>query len=288
MTQRNSLKSIINDAKKPIIMPGVYDCISAKITEESNFEVCAVTGNGLSASLIGEPDIGLLSFGEVLNETRNIAQSVSIPVIADADTGYGNNLNMIRTVKEMEKAGLAGIFFEDQVFPKKCSYIGGDDLLEEKETFMKKVKAAKWAVESNNFLLIARTDALVSGTIEDAIDRSNSYGKSGADVIFIVGIKSIQQLEYIVQQVEYPVMININEGESLSSFSYDEISEKGVKLIMYPNSVRGAVLQVTRQVLSNLKEKGDTRDIESIIARSKDFNHLMDLKEMLRIEKMFE
>ncbi len=288
MDRTGELKRLILQSADPVVAPGVYDCISARIAERVGFRTCVITGNGLSGSVIGKPDLSLLSFGEILHEARNIASSVSIPVVADADTGYGDALNMIRTVQEMERAGVSGLFVEDQRFPKRCSYLPGAGNLVETDDFVRKVKAARWAAESADFVIIARTDALVHHSIDDAIDRGNRYGDAGADAIFVVGISNPDQLLKIRQDLTYPLMININEGEPLSDLRYSDLSEIGVDFVMYPNVVRGTVLKALDRTLGHLLRVGDTVGLDGDISVSTEFSDLMDIERYMELQEKFE
>lgn len=190
MKKTTILRNLINQ-KGIIVAPGAYDGFSAKIVEFTGFKVLYASGGGISRSLLGGPDVGLLTMTEMLNQVRNIVNAVNLPVISDADTGYGNPMNVIRTVREFEQAGVAAIHIEDQEMPKRCGHLKGKRLVTKHE-MVQKIRAAIEAREDDDFVIIARTDAQAVYGLDDALERGHAYAEAGADVIFIESPASVR------------------------------------------------------------------------------------------------
>src|SRR5262249_38699013 len=190
-----------------IVAPGAYEGISARLIERHGFQAVYMTGAGTAASVLGQPDIGLTTLTEMATHAAHIAGCVSLPVIADADTGYGNALNVIRTVREYERAGVAAIHLEDQLSPKKCGHIAGKAVIPAKE-FAEKVRAASENRIDPDFIIIARTDARAVNGLDDAIERAQLYREAGADIIFIEAPTSREEIERIAKEVKAPLLSN--------------------------------------------------------------------------------
>src|SRR5687768_12131270 len=191
---RTSLREQLEDKNKIIVLPGVFDALSAKIAEHVGFDAMFQTGYGSSAALLGMPDFGLLNSGETVDNAMRIIRAVSVPVLVDADTGYGNPLNVWRLVRELESLGAAGIFLEDQVWPKRCGHMAGKDVISKHE-YLSKLKAALEARQSKHFIIVARTDARAPIDLDEAIERGKAYRKAGADVIFVEAPRSLKELK---------------------------------------------------------------------------------------------
>src|SRR4051812_1722496 len=188
----------------PIVAPGVYDCISAKVVERAGFDAAFVSGAAVTASVLGYPDVGLQTMPEILGQVRNMARCVSIPLIVDIDTGYGNALNLMHAVREFEAAGAAGVFFEDQAFPKRCGHFEGKKLITTAEMVLK-IQAAREARRSEDFVLIARSDARAVEGLEAAIERGRTYAANGADVIFIEALLSEAEMRQVSSCITAPL-----------------------------------------------------------------------------------
>ena len=195
----------------PIVAPGVYDCISVKVVERAGFKAGFVSGAAVTASILGYPDVGLQTMPEILGQVRNMARSVDIPLIVDIDTGYGNALNVMRTVREFEAAGAAALFFEDQTFPKRCGHFEGKKLIPVDEMVVK-IKAACEARRSNDLVIIARTDARAIEGLEKAIERANLYAEAGADAIFVEALLSEDEMRTAARSIKAPLQANMSEG----------------------------------------------------------------------------
>lgn len=268
------------------LMPGIFDCISARIAEMTGFSVISITGNGLSASVTGLPDMGLISLKEVVDAVHNISQSISIPVIADGDTGFGNALNVMRTVELFERAGAAAIHLEDQALPKKCAYYDGSRALVDVSEQTGKLKAAAAARSCKDFVIIARTDALRPYGIDDTIHRLKAYEQSGADVAFVVGIETLEQLSKIRLSISIPILINVNDGDKLSKFSKETLAAAGAKFIMYPATARSAMLYSVEKALKSLAQNGYSREKDNLASLS-EFNRVVKLERYEKHEEMY-
>ena len=283
MKKREALKKLIAD-NGTYFIPGIFDCIGAKAAEEAGFALAAVSGNAVAASAFGLPDLGLITMSEVAEVSSRIAASVSIPVIADADTGYGQPLNFMRTVRSFEQKGIAGLHVEDQISPKKCAYYGGLHEVVPVEEQLRKLKAGLEAREDENFCIIARTDARVSFGLEEAEYRANKYLECGADAAFVVGLQSMDEIERLSRRVEGPLMIIINDHSPLNRFSHKDFSDLGIKFVLYAASLRCTHLKQSKAVLAELKAAGNTAACLELIATAADFQNITDLKETQLVE----
>ena len=286
-TQRETLQRMLQD-DKIYILPGVFECIGALIAEGAGFSAIAVTGNGLSASAIGMPDFGLMSMTEVVERSRLIASAVGIPVIADADTGYGGTLNVYRTVKEFEQAGVAGIHLEDQASPKKCAYYQADQKLISADDFVAKIKAAVAARSDKSFALVIRTDAFRIQGLAETIDRCRRYADAGADALFVVGLTSLEDIRAVSAATPIPLMVNTNDGDKLASIPLDELRATGVKLLAYPATVRSAMVKGVEAALQALAANGTTNKVLPDLAPISSLSKLTRLAFYQELEHSWE
>lgn len=194
-----------------VVAPGAYDCITARLVEVSGFDACYITGSGVSMSALGAPDMGALSFGEILDRVRRICDSISIPVIADADTGYGGPLNVIRTMREFERAGVSAVQLEDQEWPKKCGHEPGRKVASSRE-MEQRIKAAADARVDADVMIVARTDAIASEGFEAALERAARYREAGADILFVEAPSSEADLAHVPKRLGAPCLANMVEG----------------------------------------------------------------------------
>jgi len=239
--------------KEILLAPGAFDAMSARLIEFVGFEAVYMTGFGTAASIFGVPDIGLLTMTEMVENAKRISDAVKIPVIADADTGYGNHLNVVRTVEEYEKAGIAAIHIEDQIFPKRCGHMEGHKLIS-LEDMVAKVRAAAASKKDKDFVLIIRTDAISAEGFDEAIYRGNAYLEEGADVIFIEAPTTVKQLEKIPKLIKGPLLINIAPKTPLLHFKRYE--EMGYSIAIYPAISLTAAFVAIREKLIELKREG--------------------------------
>ncbi len=245
-------------AKPGITMaPGAYDAFSAKLIEAAGFEAVYMTGFGTAASTLGYPDIGLLTMTDMVTNVKRIADAVAIPLIADADTGYGNHLNVIRTVEEYEKAGTAAIQIEDQISPKRCGHMEGHKLVSPAD-MVAKIRAAVRARKDNDVVIIARTDAISAEGFEEAIRRANIYREEGADILFVEAPRDMDQLKKIPSLVNGPVLVNI--APKTPYLNIKRYEEMGYALAIYPAISITAVYTALRAKLAELKSQGINSD----------------------------
>lgn len=252
MKPRTLLRKLL-ERQEILVVPGVYNAMTAKIAESVGFEAAYMSGFGTVASLFGYPDIGLITMTEMVENARRIASAVSIPVIADADTGYGNHLNVARTVEEFERAGVAGIHIEDQTFPKRCGHMEGHKVIPDEE-MASKIRAAVAARKDRDFIIIARTDAISAIGFEEAIRRANKYLKAGADLIFVEAPTTIEQLEKIPKLVEGPTLINV--APKTPFLHYKDYERMGYRVAIYPPISLLASFVATRERFLELRHTG--------------------------------
>jgi 2,3-dimethylmalate lyase len=244
------------DSGQTILAPGAFDPLAARLVEEAGFPAVYMTGFGTSAAVLGRPDVGLLTMTEMAGNAGRIAACVDIPVIADADTGYGNPLNVIRTVGAYEAAGVAGIHIEDQVAPKKCGHMEGKQVIPAPE-MAEKVRAAVEARTQPEFVIIARTDARAVEGLERALDRARRYREAGADVLFIEAVVSEQEAEEAARAFpDVPLLFNWAEGGKTPPIGLDRLTELGYRIVIFPISTLLAATAAMRGILREIAQAG--------------------------------
>jgi methylisocitrate lyase len=256
MRKTTKLKKMLEE-KNGLVMPGAHDCISAKLIERAGFKALQVSGFGLAASCLGKPDVGLLTMTEMVNFTRNIANAVSIPVMGDGDTGFGNAINVLRTVQEFEQAGCAGINLEDQVFPKRCGHMEGKQLIS-KEEMVKKIQAGCDSRKDPDFVINARTDAIAVAGIEEAIERGKAYADAGADLIFIEAPQTKEEIRRVVEEIDAPISINLFDavkGGKTPLMTLKELRNLGVARISIPTGPAFASVKGIESYLEVIKKE---------------------------------
>ena len=269
-----------------IILPGVYDALTAKIAENVGFESAFQTGYGTSASLLGMPDFGFLNAGETLENAKRIINSVNIPILVDIDTGYGNPLNVWKIVKDLERIGAKGIFLEDQVWPKRCGHMTGKTVIP-KEEYILKLHAAIDAREDNEFIIVARTDSLAQFGIEEAIERGKEYKRIGADVIFIEAPKTIDQMELIAKEIKAPLLANMIEEGITPNLTAHQLRKMGFKMVVFPLSALYSATFAIKQTLQTLKKMGTTKELKNKMITFQEFNDLVNLSAYRNLEKKY-
>ena len=282
-----SIRKLLQDKSKPLVIPGVYDAIGAKIVEKVGFEAMFQTGYGTSATLFGMPDYGFIGSTETVDNARRICRVVSVPVIVDADTGYGNALSVWKLVQELENAGASGIFLEDQRWPKRCGHMQGKEVVSIDE-YSEKLQAALDARSDKNFIIVARTDARATEGLDKAIERGLYYKKVGADVIFVEAPKTIQEMKKIGNSINAPLVANMIEGGATPISSETKLHEMGFKIILYPLSVLFSNTYATLQILRELKRSGTTRKLNKKLVNFDQFNDLVELKKYRKLEKQYK
>ncbi len=282
-----NLRKMINDSSRPLVIPGVYDAIGAKIAQKVGFEAMFQTGYGTSATLFGMPDYGFIGSTETIENARRICRAVSVPVIVDSDTGYGNALSVWKLVNELESAGAAGIFLEDQRWPKRCGHMSGKEVIE-KEEYAEKLQAALDARKSKDFIIVARTDARATRGLDDAIERGKYYRKIGADVIFVEAPKSIDEMKKIGRSINAPLVANMIEGGATPVIPSATLHKMGFRIILYPLSVLFANAFASIQILKELKKTGTTAKLKKNVVNFDEFNDLVDLSKFRNLENRYK
>jgi 2-methylisocitrate lyase-like PEP mutase family enzyme len=243
------------DGDEFIVAPGVYDGITAALVNKLGFTAGYMTGAGVSASGYGLPDIGLVTLTEMANRAAMLVRMLDVPLIADADTGYGSPINVIRMVGEYERAGVAAIQLEDQVFPKRCGHLAGKECVP-KEQFALTLQAALEARKNPDTVIIARTDAIAPLGLTEAIERANLYASIGADVIFIEAPESIDAIERIAAEVEAPKLLNVVPGGLTPTIAHERLAELGFRLAIHPGVALQAVVRATVEALTSIHPDG--------------------------------
>lgn len=272
----------------PVLAPGAYDALSARLIEQAGFGAVYVTGFGASASLVGLPDVGLLTMTEMVEQTRRVVDAVGVPVIADADTGYGNPINVLRTVRAYERAGVAGIHLEDQVAPKKCGHTEGKQVIPAEE-MVEKIRAAATARRSPDFLLIARTDARAVEGLTAALDRARRYRAAGADVLFIEAPQSEAEVEAVAHTFpDVPLLFNWAEGGKTPPMSLERLRALGFRLIIFPISTLLAATRAVSDVLARIRAAGTPAQALDDLFRFDEFLAFIGFPEIRELERRFE
>jgi methylisocitrate lyase len=282
-----SLKNLINDTSKPLVIPGVYDAIGAKIAQKVGFEAMFQTGYGTSATLFGMPDYGFIGSTETVENARRICRAVSVPVIVDSDTGYGNALSVWKLVNELQAAGACGIFLEDQKWPKRCGHMAGKEVIE-KEEYIEKLQAAIDAKKSKDFIIVARTDARATRGLDEAIERARHYKKIGADAVFVEAPKSIDEMKKIGKSINAPLVANMIEGGATPIISAKELHRMGFKIILYPLSVLYANTYASLKILKELHKSGTTSKLKNRVIRFDEFNEIVELSKFRKLEQRYK
>src|SRR5437870_410099 len=263
MTARQAMRNLIARPGYTMV-PGAYDTLTARLVEQAGFAAVYLTGGGYSRAS-GYPDLGLLTLSENVRFIGMTVEAVGIPVIADADTGYGNAINVIRTVREYEKTGVAGFHLEDQVSPKKCGHYEGKEVIGVAE-MVGKIKAAVDTRQDAEMVIIARSDARAIEGLEAAIERVNAYLEAGADVGFVEAPQTVEELRIVGKSVRGPALVNVFEGGKTPMLGATRLEEMGFRLGIYPSQTHRAAIRAAQRVLAAMKRDGDTSAVEAELA----------------------
>ena len=274
-------------SKKPLVIPGVYDAIGAKIAEKVGFDAMFQTGYGTSATLFGMPDYGFIGATETVDNARRISNAISIPLIVDSDTGYGNALSVWKLVKELESAGASGIFLEDQKWPKRCGHMQGKEVIPQEE-YTEKLGAAIDARENKDFVIVARTDARATEGLDKAIERGLQNKKTGADAVFIEAPKTLDEMKKIGKEIKSPLVANMIEGGATPMNSAQTLNKIGFNIILYPLSVLFANTFATMNILQELKNTGTTSKYKQKVVNFDQFNNLVELDKFRKMETKYK
>ncbi|HUG97237.1 MAG TPA: isocitrate lyase/PEP mutase family protein [Nitrososphaera sp.] len=283
---RPSLREQLEDKNRIIVLPGVFDALSARIAEQVGFQAMFQTGYGSSAALLGMPDFGFMNAGETVDNARRIIRAVKAPVLVDADTGYGNPLNVWRLVQDLESLGAVGIFLEDQIWPKRCGHMVGKDVIP-KDEYLPKLRAAVEARKSRDFIIVARTDARAPIGLDEAIARGKAYRKAGADVVFVEAPRSVEELKKVADEIDAPLVANMIEDGVTPTMPAQELLKLGYRIAVFPLSALYSATYAMREVLTELKKTGATRQTRKMMVTFKDFNRFVDLDRYMGLEKRY-
>ncbi|MFB3886259.1 MAG: oxaloacetate decarboxylase [Thermodesulfobacteriota bacterium] len=285
MRKTSELKKLLL-GKEILVAPGAYDALSAKLIQEAGFKVVYATGAGISNSQFGFADVGLTSQTEILEQVRRIVSAVERPVMVDVDTGYGNVLNLIRTVKEFEKAGAAALQIEDQTFPKKCGHFEGKDVVS-REEMVNKIKAAVDTRQDPDLVIIARTDARAVLGLEEAMARAHAYVEAGADAIFVEAPETIEEMQRIGREISIPKVANMVEGGKTPLCDAKELEEMGYRVALFANCVLRTSVKAIQKLLRYLIEHGSTTELLDEMITMQERNRITGLGETYQIEKLY-
>ncbi|PYO59000.1 MAG: carboxyvinyl-carboxyphosphonate phosphorylmutase [Candidatus Rokuibacteriota bacterium] len=285
MNRRQRLRQLI-DRRQGLIVPGAYDGVSAKLVERAGFPVTYMTGYGVSASRLGLPDMGFAGLGEMADQARNVAGAVSIPLIADADTGYGNALNVRRTVALYESAGVAGLHLEDQQMPKRCGHLAGKVVVSAEE-FAAKIRAAVEARTDPDFVIIARTDAIAVNGLDDALRRAEAAVKAGADMLFVEAPTTEEQIERVARAFDAPLLFNYAPGGRSPLPPFARLRELGYAVILLPVDTLFVAARAIQSFLRELKEGDAALPLADRYIPFKEFNELIGVPEQFSLGQRY-
>jgi 2-methylisocitrate lyase-like PEP mutase family enzyme len=269
-----------------LVAPGCFDGLSARLVEEAGFEAAYLSGGAVARSM-GIPDIGLVTMSEVIERAAQVVAAVKLPVIADADTGYGNAVNLVRSVREFERTGVAAIHIEDQITPKRCGHLDGKEVIPLGE-MEKKLQAALASRNDPEFLIIARTDARGVHGFDDAINRGRAFAKLGVDAIFIEAPQSEAELEEIPRALpDVPLLVNVFKGGKTPMLPVERLQQMGYRIAIYPSETQRAAIHAMRQALALLKREGTTEKMDDALTTFKERDKVVGLDEWQHLEKQY-
>ncbi len=287
LDKRKLLKEKIKKRGEIIVLPGVFDALSAKIAQHVGFEAMFQTGYGSAASLLGLPDFGFLNAGENIENARRIIRAVDLPVIVDVDTGYGNPLTVWKIVNDLIAYGGSGIFLEDQVWPKRCGHMRGKEVIGADE-YIQKLRAALAACSNKDFTIVARTDARAPLGFDEAIERGKMYYKEGADVVFVEAPQSEDELREIPKKIDAPLLANMIENGVTPNFSANELKSMGYSMVVFPLSGLYGATYAMKKIFSHLKKNGTTKSCTDMMLDFNEFNDLVELSKFMQMEEKYQ
>ncbi|MGH7798945.1 MAG: isocitrate lyase/PEP mutase family protein [Candidatus Binatia bacterium] len=285
MNSRQLLKQLLR-RDQLLVAPGCFDGLSARLVEEAGFEAAYLSGGAVARSM-GIPDLGLVTMSETIERAAQVVSAVKLPIIADADTGYGNAVNLVRTVREFERIGVAAIHIEDQITPKRCGHLDGKEVISLGE-MEKKLEAALGARADSDFCIIARTDARGVHGLDDAIARARAFAKLGVDAIFVEAPQSEEELAEIPRRIpDVPLLVNVFKGGKTPMLPVKRLQEMGYRIAIYPSETQRAAIHAMRMTLATLKRDGTTESIDDALTTFKERDRVVGLDDWQKIERQF-
>ncbi len=285
MSPRQTLKLLLH-REKLLVAPGCFDGLSARLVEEAGFEAAYLSGGAVARSM-GIPDIGLVTMSESIERAAQVVAAVKLPIIADADTGYGNAINLVRTVREFERAGVAAIHIEDQITPKRCGHLDGKEVISIAE-MEKKLEAALGARTDKDFCIIARTDARGVHGFDDAIERARAFAKLGVDAIFVEAPQSEKELAEIPRRLPgIALLVNVFKGGKTPMLPMQRLQEMGYRIAIYPSETQRAAIHAMRTALSTLQREGTTESIDAALTTFQERDRVVGLDDWQKIEREY-
>jgi len=285
MTRRAALRALVAK-KQGLVVPGAFDGISARLVQDAGFPAVYMTGYGTAASRLGLPDLGFAGLGEMADHARNLAAVLDVPLIADADTGYGNALNVRRTVQAYEAAGVAALHIEDQITPKRCGHLSGHQIVPRGE-FVGKIRAAVEARTDPDLLVIARTDAISAVGLDEALRRGEAAAKAGADVLFIEAPRTEAQVEQIARALDTPLLYNYAPGGRSPLLPFARLRELGFAIILLPVDTLLVAVQAMRAFLGQVKTRDDVLSLADRYMPFSEFNELIGVTAQLALAERY-
>ena len=275
------------DEPEIIVLPGAYDALTARLAERAGFSACFTTGFGFAATVLGVPDYGLLTMSETIDRVRHVVQALSVPLVADMDTGYGNALNVVRTVRECVALGVAGIILEDQEWPKKCGHFEGKRVIAAEEQAAK-LRAAVEARGDDDLVIIGRTDARQPLGLEEAIRRGKIYREAGADIVFVEAPRSVEELREVARAIpDAPLFANMIEGGKTPLLSSAELQELGYKMVVYPLSALFSAAKAVEETYRALFDEKSTASRQEAMVTLGQFEEMIDVPAWQEIERKY-
>ena len=285
MNSRQTLRQLLK-REKLLVAPGCFDGLSARLVEEAGFEAAYLSGGAVARGM-GIPDIGLVTLSESIDRAAQVVAAVKIPIIADADTGYGNAVNLVRTVREFERTGVAAIHIEDQITPKRCGHLDGKEVIPLAE-MEKKLQAALATRTDADFCIIARTDARGVHGFDDAISRGRAFARLGVDAIFVEAPQSEEELAQIPRLIPgVPILVNVFKGGKTPMLPMGRLEKMGYRIAIYPSETQRAAIHAMRRALDTLKREGTTESIDDALTTFKERDRVVGLDDWQKIEREF-
>ena len=287
MSPQSTLRNRLGE-KKILVVPGVYDAFGAIMAERAGFEALYLSGASIAYTKLGSPDIGLITLNELESVVGNVCERSALPIIVDADTGFGNALNVQRTIKLLERAGAAAIQIEDQSLPKRCGHLDGKTLVNAVE-MNGKIKAALDARSNNDTVIIARTDAISVEGYDLAMERAAGFVESGADILFIEAFQNVKQIAGAVERFgnQIPLLVNMVEGGKTPMLPAEELETMGFSVVIFPGGLVRAIAHTAEQYFASLKEMGSTREYQNKMFNFEELNELLGTDRMLKAGKQY-